>query len=216
VAVYFTTTTNNTNIIYTPYTGAATNIITVMCWVYLPTGAGSNYRDIITADPNIYLQFPNSGNQIDFGTAASDNLGPILNLDTWYHVAEVVVPTSTTARRIWGYVNGVLYVNVADTTTFSTYTNVCIGNSIFSNYTYPLTGKIKDVRVWTQQLIATGIVDEMRSAAPVRKPGLLLWMPLDDANTTDESGNDRVITVGSAVTLQSGPMMAYTKRKRPF
>ena len=213
MAVVFNTTTNNTNIITTPYTGAATQVMTVMCWFYVGIATPTNYRDIVTVDPNIYMQLWSDGATIDFGTANNDHTGSVLAINTWYHVAQVVVPTSTTARKIYGYVNGELNVNVADTDTSVTFTNICIGSSVFSTYTLPLNGKIRDVRVWTRQLSGVEIKDEMNSSIVVHQPGLLLWSPLDDNSHGDKSGNNNVLTVGSAVTLQAGPLKTYPKRK---
>lgn len=126
---------------------------------------------------------------------------------------KIVVPTASNSRQIYGYLNGQLIVNVTDNDTSLTSTNICIGNSIFSTFIYPLNGNIKDVRVWTRQLSATDIVDEMLSSIPIHKPGLLLWYPLDDANVLDKSGNDHILTVGSGVTHGSGPLKSFPKKR---
>lgn len=216
MAVVFNTTTNNTNTINTTYTGPATQVMTVMAWIYFTslTGAtASSWRDIITVDPNIYLQLFNDGVSIDYGTANHDHNGNVLNANTWYHVAQVVVPTSTTSRQIYGYLNGQLNVNVTDTDTSLTCTNICVGNSVFSSFIFPFNGKIKDARVWTRQLNAREIVDEMNSSIIIHQPALLLWAPLDDNSHADKSGNNNILTVGSAVTLQAGPLKTYPKKK---
>jgi len=219
MSVNFTTTTNNTNTINTPYTGPATQVMTVMAWIYFTslTGAsGTSWRDIITVDPNIYLQLFNDGVSIDYGTANHDHNGPVLAADTWHHVAQVVVPTSTTSRQIYGYLNGALVVNVTDNDTSLTCTNICVGNSIFSTFIYPFNGNIKDVRVWIRQLSATDIVDEMNSSVVIHKPGLLFNFPFDDANVLDKSGNNHILTVGSAITRQSGIMKSFPKKRLSF
>jgi hypothetical protein len=219
MSIFLNTTTNNTNTVNTPYTGPATQVMTVMAWFSLTTGTGASagsWRDIVTVDPNIYMQIFSDGVSIDYGTANHDHNGNVLTAGVWYHTAQVVVPTSTTSRQIYGYLNGALNVNVTDNDTSLTCTNICIGNSIFSNFVYPLNGNIKDVRVWTRQLSATDIVDEMNSSVPIHKPGLLLWVPLDDNKAVDKSGNNNVLTVGSAITLQAGPMKAFPKKRRSF
>src|SRR5271165_1772532 len=219
MSVFLNTTTNNTNTINTPYTGSATQIMTVMAWVFITTTTGAStgsWRDIVTVDPNIYMQLYSDGVSIDYGTANHDHNGNVLNLNQWYHTAQVVVPTSATSRQIYGYLNGALNVNVTDNDTSLTCTNICIGNSIFSTYVYPINGSIKDVRVWTRQLSATDIVDEMNSSVPIHKPGLLFWMPLDDNKTIDKSGNNNVVTTGSAVTFGAGPMESFPKKRRSF
>lgn len=219
MSVNLNTTTNNTNTINTPYTGPATQIMTVMAWIYFTslTGATStSWRDIVTVDPNIYLQLMNDGVSIDYGTANHDHTGDVLSTHTWYHVAQVVVPTSTTSRQIYGYLNGSLNVNVTDNDTSLTCTAVCVGNSVFSGYIYPFNGNIKDVRVWTRQLSATDIVNEMNSSVVIHKPGLLLHYPFDDTNVLDKSGNNHILTIGSALTHQSGIMKSYPKKRISF
>ena len=170
----------------------------------------------MTVDPNIYMQIYSDGVSIDYGTANHDHNGNVLTPGVWYHVAQVVVPTATNSRQIYGYLNGALNVNVTDNDTSLTCTNICVGNSIFSNYVYPLNGNIKDVRVWTRQLSATDIVDEMNSSIPIHPQALQLWLPLNDNDTIDRSGRNNAITVGSAITFQAGPMKSYPKKRRFF
>lgn len=208
----FSATTGITNVINTPYTGVATQVITIMCWVFLNGATPANYRDIIAVDPNIYMQIFTDGVSIDFGTANNDHTGSALQTNTWYHVCQVVVPTAANAREIYGYVNGKLNVNVADADTSVAFTNICVGSSIFSGEIFPLNGNTRDVRVWTRQLSATEIVDEMNSGIPIHKQSLLLWSPLDDNLHADKSGNNNVLTVGSAVTLQAGPLKPFPKK----
>lgn len=219
MSIVFNTTTNNTNAVSTPYTGPATQIMTVMAWIYFTSAVGAgtgDWRDIVTVDPNIYMQLYSDGVSIDYGTANHDHNGSVLAVNTWYHVAQVVVPTSTTSRQIYGYLNGALNVNVTDNDTSLTCTAICVGNSTYSTYIYPFNGSIKDVRVWQRQLSATDIVDEMNSSVPIHKPGLLLWVPFNDANKLDKSGNENVVTVGSAITNQYGIMKAFPKKRRSF
>lgn len=213
MSVAFNATANNTNIITVPYTGAATQVITLMCWFYTGSATPANYRDIVTVDPNIYMQLFSDGATIDFGTANHDHTGSVLATNTWYHLTQVVVPTSTTAREIYGYINGQLNVNVADADTSVTFTSICIGNSVFSAYAFPVNGSIKDVRIWTRQLSAVEINDEMSSSIPIHRPALYLWAPLDDNSHEDKSGNNNILTVGSAVTLAPGFIKTYPKKK---
>lgn len=49
------------------------------------TGA---WRDIITVDPNIYMQIFSDGVSIDYGTANHDYTGNILTPGVWYHAAQ--------------------------------------------------------------------------------------------------------------------------------
>jgi len=217
MSLFIPNTTNSTTSVNTPFTYSATQIITVMAWVYLPTLTPTNYRDIVTVDPNIYMQIYTDGTSIDFGTANHDHVGSPLRVNTWNHVCQVVVPTSTTSRQIYGYVNGQLNINVTDNDTSLTYTAICVGNSIFSSYVFPLNGNVQSVRVWTRQLTPNEIVDEMNSKYPVHKQALYAASPFFFSTLHDESGNGNIFTVGSAVSIGQGFINAYPKdKKRPF
>jgi Concanavalin A-like lectin/glucanases superfamily len=217
VAANIPNTTSAAAIISVPFTASATQNMTLMCWAMCPViGTPANYRDFVTVDPNIYMQLFSDGTTFDFGTANDNHLGPPMLAGIWYHVCQVVVPTSTTSRQIYGYVNGQLWVNVTDGDTFSTATAICIGNSIFSGYTFPLSGHVKDVKVWQRALTPQEIVDEMNTKYPIHWQALQLWAPLDDNLTSDKSGHLDTLTPGSGVTLASGPFKAYPWHKRVF
>jgi len=205
MSIFIPNTTNNTAVTNTAYTGPATQIITVMCWFMLPTaGTPAAYRDIIALDPNIYLQTFNDGATIDYGTSTADHTGQVLQSGVWYHASMIVIPSSTTNRQILGYFNGNLTTNVTDTATFSTYTNVCIGNSVQFAFANPLAGNVRDLRIWTRQLSQHEIQKEIISKVPIHTQSLLLWAPLEDNTYADKSGNGHTFTVGSAVTIQGG------------
>ena len=212
MSLFIPLTKDSTTSINTPYTGSSTQIISLTCWMMLPTlGPSGTWRDIVTIDPNIYCQIYSDGQSIDFGTFTTDHNGQVLQAGTWYHIGMVVVPTSAASRQIYGYVNGQLQVNVTDATTSVAYTNICVGNSIASSYVYPLNGNVADVRVWTRQLNQREIVDEMNSKVPIHRQAILLWSPFDDSLYPDFSGNNHVFTVGPAITLQSGSIKTYPK-----
>jgi hypothetical protein len=149
---------------------------------------------------------------MDFGSFNADHLGSVLSINRWYHMAMVVIPTSTTNRQHLGYINGALNVNETDTTTFSAYTGITVGNSTFAGLTYALNGNVRDVRIWTRQLDATEIVKEMNSVVPVRRQGLLLWSPFDDDKAYDRSGNGYIWTPTAGVLTQAGPRKSYNGR----
>lgn len=214
MAANFTAVTNNTNIITTPCTFGATQANTVMAWFYLTGATPANYRDIVTIDNQVYFQIINTGVNIDYGTFNNDHIGKALNTNTWYHGVQVNVPTSTTSRQIYGYINGKLDVNITDTDTWATAATISIGSSPATGFTLPLNGKVRDVRVWRRALNATEIYDEMNSRIPIHKAGLFLWVPLDNILAVDKSGNNNVLTVGSAVTLQSGPLPSFPAQRR--
>lgn len=216
MAINIPNTANSTTSINVPFTLGATQAITVMCWVYLPTLTPVAYRDIVTVDPNIYMQIFSDGTTMDFGTANDDHTGSALRANTWYHVCQVVVPTSTTSRQIYGYINGELNVNVLDGDTSVTYTAICVGNSVFSGYAFPLNGNIQNVRVWTRQLTPSEINDEMNSKTPVHKQALYTSCTFFSGTGADESGNNRVFTIGSAVVSAPGFINPYTRDKKNF
>lgn len=189
-------------------TGAAAQIYTIMCWFKF-TGAGvGSYMDLVAIENDVYLQIITNTLQIDYGTYDDDYLGTTLTAGRWYHATMVVVPTSSTRRNIYGYLNGKLDVSVVDTDTFSTSISVSVGNSIdvpgTSHYVNPLNGSIEDVRIWTRQLTLAEIQDEIRSIVPVHKQALLIWAPFNDNATEDKSGHGYIFTAGSSVTLGAG------------
>jgi len=216
MAANFTTVTNSTNIITTPCVFGATQSNTTMAWFYLNGLTPTTYRDIVTIDQQVYHQVLN--NAIDYGTFGNDHVSSNLNANTWYHSVQVNVPTSTTSRQIYGYLNGELVVNVTDGDTWAASTLACIGSSPETGYTLPFNGNIKDVRIWNRALNAREILDEMNSRIPIHRAGLFLWVPLDDNLAVDRSGNNNVLTVGSEVTLQQGPMntMVFPKKRISF
>lgn len=216
MAANFTTTTNNTNIITTPCTFPATQSNTTMAWFYLNGTTPTTYRDIVTIDQQVYHQTLNG--VIDYGTFNNDHLSSAVNANTWYHSCQVNVPTSTTSRQIYGYLNGQLVVNVTDGDTWAAATTISIGSSPATGYTLPFNGNIKEVRVWNRALNAREVLDEMNSRIPIHRAGLFLWVPLNDNLAIDKSGNNNVLTVGSAVTLQQGPMNTniFPKKRNSF
>ena len=208
-------------ILTTAWAGSATSEMTIMARISfdVTTPSASGWRDIVVIEPNIYLQTFSDGVTSDFGSANFDHVGPILAINTWYHLAMVVVPTSTTNRQHYGYINGKLVVNAVDASTFTAHTAISIGNTTSFGLTYAFNGQIRDVRVWNRALTATNIVDEMRSSIPVRKESLLLWAPLSDSLTIDCSGNGRILTASGtpAPALQGGEFgISRLKKSTPF
>ena len=209
----------NTSILRTSWAGSATGNYTIMCWVWLPnaTPSTSGWRDMIIVEPNIYMQTYSDGITMDFGSANADHNGSLLAINTWYHVAQVVIPTSTTSRQHYGYINGKLNVNALDTTTFTAVTGFSVGNTYSVASTYALNGNIRDVRIWNRALNATDIVQEMNSAIPIHDQSLLVWSPLDDDLYMDRSRNGLNWTsVGSPVLQYGGPRSSYNGRGMNF
>jgi Concanavalin A-like lectin/glucanases superfamily len=198
------------------WSGSATQNLTVMCWTNLSGPTTGSYRNIMSVEPNVHLQTYSDGYTFDAGTETTDHLGPLLAANTWYHITESVICTSTTSRQIFGYVNGQEVVNVADTSTFTAYTGFTVGNYAgnFNGGTYhlPASAAIRDFRIWTRCLGPTEVVQEMHSKIPVNKKALLLEYRLDDNTTYDNSGNGYTLTpVGTGIILQAGPLQPYIK-----
>lgn len=210
MAAIINNTTVAANSITTPCTFGATQNNTTMAWFMLPgaTSVGT-YRDIVDIDQQVYHQILN--NAIDYGTFNNDHVSSALVIGQWYHSCQVNVPTTTTSRQIYGYLNGELLVNVTDTDTWATATTISIGNSPDTTYLLPLNGLVRDVRVWSRALNQREILDEMNSRIPVHRAGLFLWVPLDDNLAVDKSGNNNVLTVGTSITLGAGPIPPYVK-----
>lgn len=168
---------------------------------------------MIVLQSNVYMQTFSDGVTMDFGTQTEDFLGQVLAINTWYHVCQVVVPTSTTSRRIYGYVNGKLQVNGLSTMTFSAYAAFTLGNSNFAPaWTWALDGNLRDVKIWKRALGATEVVQEMRSSMPLHLPDLLVWTPLDDDLRSDRAGDGSLIwTPGGA----PGPVLQYGGPRGP-
>lgn len=197
------------------WAGSATSNITLMGWVNLPvtTPSASGWRDMIVAEPNIFMQTFSDGITMDFGSANADHTGSLLAINTWYHMALVVVPTSTTNRQHYGYINGKLNVNATDTTTFTAFTGFSVGNTSTFGNTFALNGSMRDVRIWNRALNATDVVQEMQSAVPIHNQGLLVWSPFDDSMHTDKSGNGRVWTTSGSPALRGGgPRPSFISR----
>jgi hypothetical protein len=196
------------------YVTTATQPLTIMCRFNLPSIV-VRYRDIISLDPNITLQTFTDGITLNFGTGNSDNLGPLLAINTWYHAAYVCVPTSTTSRQIYGYLNGDLVVNVTDTaSTFAATTRLVVGNNRVSTNA-GLQGQIRDVRVWNRALTATNILEEKNSVVPFNDEGLISFLPLDTSLVRDQGSSRFVWTNTAGVTLQHGGMRGSYPSRNP-
>jgi len=195
-------------ILTTAWSAPATTTLTMMCWGMIPvtTPSQSLWRDFVKAEPNFVPQTYSDGVTMDFGTANHDWNGQVLAINTWYHITMVVIPSSTTAQQILGYVNGELQVNANNSETFNAYTGLSVGNTTSLGYTYALNGNVRDVRIWTRALTATEVGQEMCSSMPVHDQGLLAWWPLDDDLYTDRSGNGHILVASGspAPALQGG------------
>ena len=193
---------------------AATSDLTLLCWTYLSATTPAAYRDILSLDPNVFLQTGPTGLTFNCGTFANDHLGPAIAANTWYHMAYVCRSSSASAHQIRGYLNGQQVVDVAsDNSVFGAFTAVTVGNSTAQN-TLPLNGLVRDVRVFTRALTPTEVVREMESAIPVSE-SLFLWAPLDSDIVNDKSPYGRRFTAtGAGILTLSGPLVAHSARRR--
>ena len=195
------------------WAGSATQELTLMCWVKL-TGVVAAYRNMVGIAPNIAMSTFSDGVTADFGTLSTDNNGPVLPTGSWVHMAMTVLPSSTTLRWIRGYINGTLTVdNPADAATFTAHTTLILGNWPGPTYVTPLTGNLRDVRIFTRVLPPWEIRREMDSPRPISNTNLLVWSTFDKDQRTDQSGHGRIWTVtGTGILTQSGPLIAHPGR----
>ena len=193
--------------------------LTLMGWIYLSAAAPTNYRNMIYASPNAGLSTFADGVTFDAGTSGSDHNGSVLSVNVWYHLCQTIFSNSTTNNHlVVGYINGQQNVRVSDTTTFVAYTDIGLGGDPAApSGSFPLNGLMRDVRIWTRSLSAPEIVDEMHSGIPIHRAGLFAWSPLDDNTFADKSGNNNVwTTTGSGISLQSGPLQPFPKKRGSF
>lgn len=211
MAVFITTGTSNIHTTISLYT--ATQPFTIMCWGYLIGATPTTNRAFISLDPYVSLSAINATTNMNYASSTTNHIGKALSPNTWNHVAMTIKPTSTTNRRFVGYVNGVLDISVADTTTFGTYNGMTIGNwsAGSSKYNRPLNGNIRDVRIWNRVLNAVEINQEMLSAIPIHPQGLLSWVPLDTNAYLDKTGYNRIWTPTTAV-VKLGPLKPFSGR----
>lgn len=208
---------NSTDHLFFLYTGAATTPMTVMCWSYLNVSGPAANRWFISGEHNWNIGTSTDGQTFEvgeYGTGPFNSFnGPALSSGAWYHTACSINPLTTSSINSFGYVNGTRVVSVNNTSnTFVTYSQITFGNDIGSGtYSSPLYGALRDVRIWTRILTDKEIANEMHSAIPLSKTGLLGWWPLDTDLTNDKSGNGHILTTTSGVTLQSGPLQPYVK-----
>jgi hypothetical protein len=192
---------------------AVSNDLTIMCWGYLPSIGGSSYRVYLsTIGPGIAIETYTDGTTVNFSTKTADFLGRPLEAGIWYHLAMSVRTRTSTNHLCRGYVNGQFEVEGTDTSIWSLWTGVRVG-CYESAGTSPLIGKVKDVRMWRRILDAREIQLEYRSGVPINNSGLLLYSAFDDYLVNDESVEIQWTANGSP-TLESGPMVAYPKRRR--
>jgi Concanavalin A-like lectin/glucanases superfamily len=206
--------TAGVNLALTSYTPVITQPLTLMCWAYLSATTPANYRNAISAEPNLGMGCFSDGVTFDAGTITADHTGPVLAAGVWYHLCMSSSSASTTAHTINGYVNGAQVVaNVADASTYTAYTGLTIGNYASGGNGDPFNGNIRDVRIWTRILTTQEVVSEMRSVVPVHRQGLLLWSPFDNDLYTDKSGRGFIWTAtGTGQLLVSGNRKAWPGR----
>jgi hypothetical protein len=199
-----------------PYTGAAAQDLTFMCWGYLSTTNPVAYRVFIGGVPNCYMATHTDGLTFDCGEEpGQDQLGSVLTAGVWYHLTMTMANNgSASSHNIKGYINGVGNIQGTGTETFSTYTSLDIGGQ--TNGTFPLSGNVRDVRIWTRALSAQEVADEFRSGVPIHKAGLLIWSPLDDNLFVDKSGSGHLWTTSGTITLQSGPLKPWVGRETSY
>lgn len=181
--------------------------ITLMCWFKLnPVIAVAEIRNAVmlasaTPAANFAINTFTDGQTMNFATGATNNTGPLLNLDTWYHAAYVMSATSNTSRKIYGYLNGQLVVATTNTDTFVAATRMYVG--AYGTVSNALDGHVRDVRMWMFDMNGQDVWNEYKSRVPVRKAGLYSYTPFDTNLVRDESNGRRVWTTSGACVLDN-------------
>jgi len=190
----------------TAWSMAAGSDLTLMCWGYLSTTNTGTFRNFVNAAPNTGLSTYSDGLTFDASTQSADYLGQVLSPGVWYHFCETIFSNGNASSHVInGYVNGITEVTALDTSTFSAFTEIVLGVSP-ATFTNPMSGNMRDVRVWQRVLRADEVVQEMHSARPLHWEAIVGWWPLDDDIFTDRSGNGYILTETGTVALVGGPL----------
>lgn len=156
-----------------------------------------------------------SGEYISLGLGYSASLrrditGTTIPSDgAWYHLAMV----RASASSLLLYVNGAQEAN--NTTSVSgrtASTRMEVGAYSTSDYN-PMNGRVAAIKIYTTNLSASEIQNEMRTYVPQRTANLHIWTPAVE-NTAgnadnDYSGNGNNWTAGGTLTLEDGPPIVW-------
>jgi hypothetical protein len=182
-----------------------------MCWVNLSSTNTGNWREFINFNNNWGINTYSDGDT--FNISGFNPNGPIMGSNIWYHTAATLQAISASSFNVFGYLNSNEAIGFSNTSrTFVNYTTVTIGNANDNGaYSSPLSGMIRDVRIFTRVMPVAEIKANMYSAVPINQAGLLLWAPLDTDLVNDKSGNGYVFTLGGSPILVAGQLQPYIK-----
>ena len=185
-------------------------LYTLMAWIRTPASVTSSWEVFAVLNNNgsglDWIGHGNNG-RLDL-YVGGDGYGSTLSVNTWYHVT--MMRESTTSLR--AYLNGVL--DITDTTDVgarSANTRMELGAMGTGNGD-PFTGRAYAVKVWTTNLTAAEILQEMRTITPQRLANLHLWTPLlagASERLIDYSGFGRNWTEGGTLTDEDPPPVEW-------
>jgi hypothetical protein len=190
---------------------------TIMCWAKISTDRNA-YSCILcigtTNDGNLYyLGTGSDGTTLLMYNPANDGPnGTNLTVGTWYHVALVCDGTSTGNLR--AYLNGVLN-STHNGHNGPTNAMMRFGNNFYTEF---FNGCVAAVKVYSAALSADRILQERLYYTPVHTTNLQSWTPLmhptAGSNGTDFSGSAFNFTVNGTLTVEDGPPIAWSRRRR--
>lgn len=187
---------------------------TVALWLKLSVDQ-DNYSHIfaISAGPGIsnfdHIGTDNDGTtlrqEVDGPGVSNAVTGSSLSIGTWYHVA--LVRTSVTEVLV--YLNGVLDItNSHGSVASRSAANLAELGQILN--ILPINGLVCHVKIYGAALTVDEIVQEMRTARPIRTANLYGWWPLFSyTDLVDYSGNGRDLTVNGTLSTEDGPPVSW-------
>lgn len=161
------------------------------------TDASSPYYGVLTDSDGVTLIAWNSVATVSGSTA--------LAVGTWYHIAAVV--NGTSGGNFLTYLNGAVNIT-SDGSTNPAAGAFIVGSDPDSEW---LNGCAAAIKVWSTNLTAVEIQQEMQQYLPIRTANLNAFYPClsvgDDE--VDFSGNGNTLTVGGTLATEDGPPIPW-------
>lgn len=150
-----------------------------------------------------------SGGVLEYAVAGpSSATGSTLSFDTWYHVAQ---------KRLTDTTHETFFNGVSDITHTSGGGNLYhpyFGQSSDAYTSEAMSGRLAAVKVFTANLSAAEIQQEMYFFMPVRTDNLTIWSPFvadETVNFRDYSGNGNDWIENGTITAGAGPPITWRK-----
>jgi concanavalin A-like lectin/glucanase superfamily protein/putative tail protein len=189
--------------VYSTSTDLPTFPNTFAFWVYIKSTGGSEERSAFLAIniARLFIGIDDDLNLLAIWDSGSDNLGPPLELDTWYHVA-IVSTAGAGVKKV--YLNGIEVISVTANAPASSDT-LYIANNGFSQW---FDGRICALKIWETALTQAEIQAEMATYSLIKTDSVWGHYQMQSAGLTlvDESGNGHNIPAGNdGGTVEDGP-----------